>query len=60
MKCPSMACDRDPGPKMSGPGGSVMRDQTNGRNSTVIQQQQKKKICCLPVGEDSMNNNCDL
>jgi len=31
-----MACDRDPGPKMSGPGGSVMRDRTNGRNSTVL------------------------
>jgi len=36
VKCPSMACDRDPGPKMSGPGGSVMRDRTNGRNSTVV------------------------
>jgi len=30
-----MACDRDPGPKISGPGGSVMRNRTNSRNSTV-------------------------
>jgi len=38
-----MACDRDPGPKMSGPGGSVMRDRTNGRNSTVDHDQQYVK-----------------
>jgi len=65
VKCPSMACDRDPGPKMSGPGGSVMRDRTNGRNSTVPDPQTNSPNAVMAHSKlytksmkPHMNSNC--